>query len=80
MFIEKLHDLEVEEGDRLTLECQSPYSKMSPKAHCTPPKFVTKLQDEEVWKWFCSGNYTAYLSFCRIVVLKTKMFLLLSYC
>ena len=48
MFIEKLHDLEVEEGDQLTLECQSHYSKMSAKTQCTPPKFVTKLQDEEV--------------------------------
>lgn len=46
--MEKLHDLEVEEGDQLTLECQSPYSKISTDTKCTAPSFITKLQDDEV--------------------------------
>ena len=75
MFIEKLHDLEVEEGDQLTLECQSPYSKMSAKTQCTPPKFVTKLKDEEV-------NYVEW-HYLNINIMLAAMLLLVihqTYC
>jgi len=46
VFVHKLHDLSVEEGESVTLECHN--NKISKGSSCKAPQFVTMLEDHEV--------------------------------
>ena len=49
IFVENLHDLEVEEGNSLTLECHSISDKQTSDSPLpSAPHFINKLEDHEV--------------------------------